>query len=70
VARHRPRRDRSPGQRRTLPYTGLVLATGSTPALALPGADAPNVLPLRTRDDASAIADLHGPVAIQSCRWW
>lgn len=40
-----------------LPYTGLVLATGSTPRrLALPGGDAPNVLPLRSRDDASAIA--------------
>jgi 3-phenylpropionate/trans-cinnamate dioxygenase ferredoxin reductase subunit len=41
----------------TLPYTGLVLATGSTPRrLALPGGDAPNVLPLRSRDDADAIA--------------
>ena len=41
-----------------LPYTGLVLATGSTPrALPLPGGDAPGVLALRTRDDASAIAD-------------
>ncbi|MDR7149042.1 3-phenylpropionate/trans-cinnamate dioxygenase ferredoxin reductase subunit [Hydrogenophaga palleronii] len=41
-----------------LPYTGLVLATGSTPrALTLPGGDAPGVLALRTRDDASAIAD-------------
>lgn len=40
-----------------LPYTGLVLATGSTPrALPLPGGDAPGVLALRTRDDASAIA--------------
>jgi hypothetical protein len=40
-----------------LPYTGLVLATGSTArSLPLPGADAPNVLPLRTRDDASAMA--------------
>jgi 3-phenylpropionate/trans-cinnamate dioxygenase ferredoxin reductase component len=41
-----------------LPYTGLVLATGSTPrALPLPGGDALGVLALRTRDDASAIAD-------------
>jgi 3-phenylpropionate/trans-cinnamate dioxygenase ferredoxin reductase subunit len=41
-----------------LPYTGLVLATGSTPrALPLPGGDAPGVVALRTRDDASAIAD-------------
>ncbi|MDP2407724.1 MAG: FAD-dependent oxidoreductase [Hydrogenophaga sp.] len=41
-----------------LPYTGLVLATGSTPrALPLPGGDAPGVLALRTRDDASAIAE-------------
>ena len=40
-----------------LPYTGLVLATGSTPrTLTLPGGDAPGVLPLRSRDDASAIA--------------
>jgi 3-phenylpropionate/trans-cinnamate dioxygenase ferredoxin reductase subunit len=42
----------------TLPYSGLVLATGATPrALPLPGADAPGVLPLRSRADASAIAD-------------
>jgi len=41
----------------TLPYAGLVLATGSRPrALPLPGADAPNVLPLRTRADADGIA--------------
>ena len=41
----------------TLPYVGLVLATGSTPrALTIPGATAPNVLALRSRDDASAIA--------------
>jgi len=43
-----------------LPYTGLVLATGSTPrtlnALNLPGADAKGVLALRSRDDASAIS--------------
>ena len=40
-----------------LPYRGLVLATGSRPRqLNLPGADAPNVLPLRTRADADAIA--------------
>ena len=42
----------------SLPYTGLVLATGSTPRmLSLPGADAKGVLPLRSRDDASAIAE-------------
>lgn len=41
-----------------LPYTGLVLATGATPRrLALPGADARNVLTLRSRDDAAAIAE-------------
>ena len=41
----------------TLPYSGLVLATGSTPrALSLPGASATGVLALRSRDDASAIA--------------
>jgi 3-phenylpropionate/trans-cinnamate dioxygenase ferredoxin reductase subunit len=41
----------------TLHYTGLVLATGSSPrTLQLPGSDAPNVLPLRSRDDAGRIA--------------
>ena len=46
------------GDGSALPYTGLVLATGSAPrALPLPGGDAPGVLALRTRDDASAIAD-------------
>jgi 3-phenylpropionate/trans-cinnamate dioxygenase ferredoxin reductase subunit len=41
----------------SLAYTGLVLATGSTPrSLPLPGIAAPNVLPLRSKDDASAIA--------------
>lgn len=41
----------------SLPYDGLVLATGaSARTLALPGARAPNVLSLRTRDDADAIA--------------
>lgn len=40
-----------------LPYTGLVLATGSTPRrLALPGAEAAGVFALRSRDDASAMA--------------
>jgi 3-phenylpropionate/trans-cinnamate dioxygenase ferredoxin reductase subunit len=40
-----------------LNYTGLVLASGSTPRrLALPGSDAPNVLALRSRDDAEMIA--------------
>lgn len=42
----------------TLPYTALVLATGSRPRrLPLPGADAHGVLTLRTRDDASALSD-------------
>ena len=42
----------------TLPYSGLVLATGATPrTLPLPGGDAPGVLPLRSRADASAIFD-------------
>lgn len=41
----------------SLPYRGLVLATGSRPRLLrLPGADAPNVLPLRTRADADAVS--------------
>lgn len=45
------------GDGSALPYAGLVLATGSTPrALPLPGGNAPGVLALRTRDDASAIA--------------
>ncbi len=40
-----------------LPYDGLVLATGATPrALSLPGAQAQGVLPLRSRNDAAAIA--------------
>lgn len=43
-----------------LPYAGLVLATGATPrrlpASAVPGADAPNVLPLRTRAEADQLA--------------
>lgn len=40
-----------------LAYTGLVLATGSSPrTMPLPGADATNVLPLRSRDNASRIA--------------
>jgi len=41
-----------------LPYSGLVLATGSTPrSLPVPGGDAPGVLALRSRDDAGAIAE-------------
>lgn len=41
-----------------LPYAGLVLSTGATPrALPLPGADAQGVLPLRSRADASAMAE-------------
>lgn len=41
----------------SLPYTGLVLATGSSPRkLALPGANAQGVFELRSRDDAQAIA--------------
>ena len=40
-----------------LPYTGLVLATGSKPrTLELPGARAPNMWTLHTRHDADAIA--------------
>ncbi|MDP2679104.1 MAG: FAD-dependent oxidoreductase [Rhodoferax sp.] len=42
----------------TLPYTGLVLATGATPrSLPLPGGDAQGVFALRSRDNASAIAE-------------
>ena len=41
----------------TLPYGGLLLATGATPrTLPLPGSTAQGVLSLRTRDDADAIA--------------
>ena len=47
-----------------LSYDGLVLATGARPRLlGLPGADAPNVLALRTRADAEAIA-----AGLQACR--
>lgn len=42
----------------TLPYSGLVLATGSTPRpLPLPGGNAHGVLALRSRDDANAITE-------------
>jgi 3-phenylpropionate/trans-cinnamate dioxygenase ferredoxin reductase subunit len=42
----------------SLPYTALVLATGSTPrSLPLPGGDALGVFALRSRIDASAIAE-------------
>jgi 3-phenylpropionate/trans-cinnamate dioxygenase ferredoxin reductase subunit len=41
----------------SLAYSGLVLATGSTPrSLPLPGADGAGVIALRSRDDASDIA--------------
>lgn len=41
-----------------LPYTGLAVATGASPrALPMPNGDAEGVLPLRSRADASAIAD-------------
>lgn len=50
-----------------LPYAGLVLATGATPRrLPLAGGDAPNVLPLRSKDDASAIAALLARCAEQA----
>ena len=39
-----------------IPYTGLVLATGSSPrSLSMPGADALGVMPLRSRADADAL---------------
>jgi 3-phenylpropionate/trans-cinnamate dioxygenase ferredoxin reductase component len=42
-----------------LPYTGLALTTGACArSLDLPGMQARNVLPLRSRDDASAMAAL------------
>jgi 3-phenylpropionate/trans-cinnamate dioxygenase ferredoxin reductase subunit len=41
----------------SVPYTGLVLATGSSPRrLSLPGMDAAGVFVLRSRDDAQSIA--------------
>jgi 3-phenylpropionate/trans-cinnamate dioxygenase ferredoxin reductase subunit len=49
-----------------LPYEGLVLATGATPRkLTLPGAQAPNVLALRTRDDADAVRQCLADCAAQ-----
>lgn len=43
----------------TRPYDGLLLATGATPrTLPVHGGDAPGVLALRSRDDASSIAEL------------
>ena len=58
LAIHRAEQTLSLDDGSTLAYTGLVLATGATARrLPLPGADAPNVLPLRTRDDASAMAE-------------
>jgi NADPH-dependent 2,4-dienoyl-CoA reductase/sulfur reductase-like enzyme len=43
-------------------YGALVLATGSEPRrLPLPGADAPNVHTLRTRQDSETLRDLFGP---------
>lgn len=42
----------------TLPYSGLLLATGSTPRrLPLPGGDAAGVLALRSKSDANAMAE-------------
>ena len=42
----------------TLPYSGLVLATGATPrTLPLPSGNAHGVLALRSRDDANAITE-------------
>ena len=41
----------------SLPYGGLLLATGATPrSLPLPGTQAPEVLPLRSMDNAQALA--------------
>jgi 3-phenylpropionate/trans-cinnamate dioxygenase ferredoxin reductase subunit len=49
-----------------LSYTGLVLATGSTPRnLPLPGVNSQGVMSLRSRDDASAMAQ-HMERCVQS----
>jgi len=57
VAIHRAARTVALADGSALGYTGLVLATGaSARLLPLPGAGAANVLPLRSRDDAAAIA--------------
>ncbi len=46
----------------TLSYDALVLATGSRPArLPVPGADDPNVLVMRTREDSERLQALSGP---------
>ncbi len=54
------------GDGSVLPYSGLVLATGSRPRpLPLPGADAPGVLSLRTQADATALSDGLAQCALQ-----
>ncbi|HET9656197.1 MAG TPA: FAD-dependent oxidoreductase [Kineosporiaceae bacterium] len=58
VALRPDRRELELADGEVLGYDGLALATGARPRrLSLPGADAPGIAVLRTRDDATAVAE-------------